>query len=146
MMKEKFYQTLYKTKILSGFRMANFVHKSNSSLSSQTFLWNIVKAEKFLWKPIISAPKDNGYGALRAKSFQELYDDIFKEIGEKMNLTPWTAPLYENDITDDSLKTAAEMFLYIMAPQQEYWVKWHKIFSGWMENSSLRRVLGLYFI
>ena len=127
-------------------RMANYLHKSNN-LTNKT-LWNYVKLQKAYWMAAISDPKSSGYGSnsYLSKTVEDMYDDIFKEIGPKINQTPWTTALYADDISDETLKTAAEMFLYIMAPQQEYWVKWHSKFSEWMEHSSLRRVLGLYFV
>ena len=44
-------------------------------------------------------------------------------------------------ITEEDLDTAAKMYIYIIAPQSSYWVKYYKNYKRWMENSSLRRLL-----
>ena len=131
-------QQSFQRKNKNYIRMANLIHQSNSA----EVLWNFVKQQKVDWMPTISQPDVYGYGPYETNTLEDMYDNFFKNIGQQLNLTPWTTPLYENDITDEVLKTAAEMFLYIMSPQQEYWVNWYNEYSEWLSKSSLRRILG----
>ena len=50
--------------------------------------------------------------------------------------------LIEEKVSDDTLETAAQMFIYMTAPQHKYWVKIFYQYSHWLENLSLRRTLG----
>ena len=47
------------------------------------------------------------------------------------------------DISDENLELAAKMFLYIIAPQDQYWIDWHKKYSDWMTRYSIRRLLSM---
>ena len=73
------------------------------------------------------------------------FGDIFDTIGNNFNKTLWriSKPLFEHDISDQSLETAAEIFIYIMAPPDQNWLNWYRVYEEWMIRiSSLRRLLG----
>ena len=96
---------------------------------------------KVEWLTTIKNPIIKGYGTYLVK-LEDMYDDIFKQIGEKLNGITLASPLYSDEITDETLKIAAEMYLYIMSPLGEYWQHWHTVYTNWLEISSLRRLLG----
>ena len=73
------------------------------------------------------------------------FGDIFDTIGNNFNKTLWriSKPLFEHDISDQSLETAAEILIYIMAPPDQNWLNWYRVYEEWMIRiSSLRRLLG----
>ena len=55
----------------------------------------------------------------------DMYDKIFIDIGKQINEAPIDTPIYKHN--DENLVTAAEMFLYIMTPHQEYWLHLYNI-------------------
>ena len=71
-----------------------------------------------------------------------MYDNIFIDIGKQINEAPLDTPIYQYNITDENLKTAAEMFLYIIIPHQEYWLNVHKDYNTMLAVCSLRRLIG----
>ena len=126
--------------------LANLVHSLDQSLYDE--LWRVVKQVKADWVDVITKPESNGYGGYWGNNGDpaEMFQDIFKEIKEKGNfnkkLIPRT-PIYEKEITDFTLETAAEMFLYIMTEQKDKdWVDWKDEYSEWLTTSSLRRLQG----
>ena len=126
--------------------LANLVHSLDQSLYDE--LWRVVKQVKADWVDVITKPESSGYGGYWGNNGDpaEMFQDIFKEIKEKGNfnkkLIPRT-PIYEKEITDFTLETAAEMFLYIMTEQKDKdWVDWKEEYSEWLTTSSLRRLQG----
>ena len=125
--------------------LANLVHSLEQS--SYEDLWRVVKQVKADWVDVIAKPDNNGYGGYwDGGDALEMFQDIFKEIKEKGNfkkkLIPRT-PMYEKEITNFTLETAAKMFLYIMTEQKDKdWLDWKEEYSEWLTTSSLRRLQG----
>ena len=112
-------------------KMANLVHTLKLS---EFELMNLVRAAKVEKKAVIDD----------LMSLNQL-EEIFKTVGDKLNESVYNAeePLYENKISDQSLEIAAKMFIYIMAPQGQYWKDWYNVYKYWLKNTSIRRLLGI---
>ena len=128
-------------------RMANYIHKSGISPKD---IWNVVRQQKADWMASIIDPATLSYGISKYSpdyrgTVADMYDLIFKDIGKKLNETAIDIPLYNTNITDENLMTAAEMFLYIMTPHQDYWSNFHRTYSTLLQQCSLRRLLGEIF-
>ena len=70
-------------------RMANFIHKT---IISERTLWKIVMQVKVEWLTTIKNPIIKGYGTYLVK-LEDMYDDIYKQIGEKLNGITLASPL-----------------------------------------------------
>ena len=74
---------------------------------------------------------------MRRKKFH----DLISEIGSKLNINS-SFPIQQK-IAEDELNIAAQIFIFIVTPQGEKWLKWYKKYSNILEiEGSLRRVLG----
>ena len=50
-------------------------------------------------------------------------------------------PMYENEISCETLEIAVEMFMYVGTPPDGFWVEWYHYFQYLLEGS-LRNSLG----
>ena len=80
-------------------------------------------------------------------------DGIFKgfvmDFGKKLNLIEFmdtSVPLFEQEITTETLKTATKLLIYVIAQQDDYWTKWYNYYWYWLQAKphSLRRLLSKY--
>ena len=78
---------------------------------------------------------------------------LFQSIGTELNESVYqiNEPLFENEISDETLKTAATMFTYIIATEihsknidKDYLKSWVIVYKEWMRTYSLRRLLGTF--
>ena len=85
-------------------------------------------------------------------NIQKLYNNIFDQLGSAFNGSVcdgfWKPD--KNEITDETLETAAQMLFYIMTPltNNHYWVKWYNKYHGWLcarPSLSIRRLLSKCF-
>ena len=72
-----------------------------------------------------------------------IYLDLSRELTYDLNRFNYEGHLQDN-ITDEALKTAAQMFMYITAPHQIYWKDIDKLYSNWIQYLPMRRVLGIF--
>ena len=74
--------------------------------------------------------------------------DIFKDIRTQINEHTDNLPVDSKYISDETLEVAAKMYLYIMAPAQDYWLNWYNKYSEWLDRCTLKRLLGkfLYYV
>ena len=112
--------------------------------------WAVVKQIKAEWMEKIKDPSSNYvvvYGktcknGLERKDCEELlFHDLVSELGSKLNINS-SVPIQQK-ITEDELNIATQLFIFIMTPQNENWIKWYKKYSYILEREvSVRRVLG----
>ena len=77
------------------------------------------------------------------QSFQSWKDNPIKTTIETRPISEVKFPKI-SVITDETLKTAAQMFMYITAPHQIYWKDMDKLYSDWIESpceKSFRNIL-----
>ena len=73
-----------------------------------------------------------------------MYEYFFGTLLLKLNISSaFDYDSNEEEISDDTLETAAKMFIYMTAPQQEYWTEIFSQYSNWLEHLSPRRILGM---
>ena len=76
---------------------------------------------------------------------REIFLDVVKSFDPSIkSLARADQNVYDNGVTDDTLKTAVEMFVYLIAPYEKdsYWIYWWSEYRTWLEDISLRRLIG----
>ena len=80
-------------------------------------------------------------------NYNTMYFTFFEAFVAKLNLslyfTTYTINEIHDDITDENLEEAANLFLYMTAPYQKYWILIWDLYSNWLEILSPRRIIGL---
>ena len=74
-----------------------------------------------------------------------MFDLFFEKMEAKLNISKeYEDSLYDIDdeVSDQSLAEAADMYIYMTASFQKYWLGPYKLFSAWLEKLSRRRILG----
>ena len=123
---------------LKFINLANLVH---STEYSKSYFFTYVRDYKKKRVNRFTAPFLSGYNHMG-----EVYDAFFKQIS-LLNETAFNIsdPLYANEISYESLVTAAKMLFYITTSQKgRYWFDWYTLYSTWINNSK-RRLLGKKF-
>ena len=119
-------------------QIANVIHASNSS---KTDIMQLVRSTKVKHKDKLHAFDDRTIA-------NDSFKNALNSIGHKMNMTQYmiSDPLYVDEISDQSLEIAAEILIYIMAPPDQNWLNWHRVYEEWMlqVQNSLRRLIGKY--
>ena len=118
--------------------LANMIHKSNYS---KAHLMNFVRKFKINNAKTIQNPPLYGF-----KTLDLMYVSFFNEIG-KLNKSAFdiSEPLYGHEITKETLETAAEIFLFVISPQDQRWVYWYEKYGNWLSHlPSFRRLLGKF--
>ena len=113
-------------------------------------VWTVVREIKAQWMETIKDPPSNYvvvYGrtckdGLERRDCEELmFHDLVSELGNKLNINS-SFPIQQK-ITEDELNIAAQIYIFIMTPQNENWLQWYKKYSYILERQgSVRRVLG----
>ena len=124
-------------------RLSNIVNEGNESKE----IWNALKSTKKELHARIQEIFLNGQNwkstSGRGENKKNMFDIFFETMEDKLSLSIKYKYLLHIDITDQTLEDAVDMFLYMTAPYQEYWIHSLNLYSNWLENLSLRRILGL---
>ena len=128
---------------------ANLVHYClNHNILIDT-IWKALRKAKFLQSDLISEnypkTKINVRNPLNLnKELHYIHEDIFKTI--QINSSPVDDIIdeYKYNVTDKSLDIAADLFIYLTAPPDYYWLKSLDIYYDWLYALSPRRILGKY--
>ena len=73
------------------------------------------------------------------------YESIWKMVSLKFNESAINvSELFNEDISDETLETAAEVFIYILAQSEDYLFRSYAQFKYWLLTNSLRRSLSTY--
>ena len=72
----------------------------------------------------------------------DLYNEILLSIASKFDVQH-ILNFPQDGISDETLKFAAKIFIYLKADQQDFWLQWHKVYGDLMDFYSLRRILGI---
>ena len=142
----KTFSNLYTVKKSKYFiAIANMVYEANISKHD---LMKIVKGAKVEYHYDLRYFRDTSDALEKTGKVLAL---IFKIVRKRLavtneSLSGSSKPLYENEISDETLTTAAEIFIYIVAQQQKYWLEWYDVYEKWLGDFSLRRLLSKYII
>ena len=124
--------------------MANMVFVTGNSMKD--LMWNMTKQVKAEWLERLVTRRTNvDVDDMYYKMLKDLVERLVEHLpaSDKVVMTEIVNDVEkEFAITEEDLDTAAKMYIYIIAPQSSYWVKYYKNYKRWMENSSLRRLLG----
>ena len=88
---------------------------------------------------------DTKYFDYDLKRRVSLYESFFVTFEKNLQALITDFTIYEN-ITDETLTSAANIFLYMTAPHQKYWIEAFGLYSHWLEYLSPRVILGRYII
>ena len=131
-------------------QIANLVHRLSSL--SKAELMNKVKKIKAKDSNVDSIIYPRFWGDTQ----EEVYDEIFYDIALDLGSMHYTVsskdhrlvfdtflPLYEKEISDETLETSAEIIFYIFVQQEKYWEEWYIKYRDWFIQTplSLRRML-----
>ena len=110
-------------------------------------VWKVLKRTKLEYQNVIIDNWDYatyGYiGSVYKK--MNMYEYFFGTMLYKLNISSTANyDMIEEEISDDTLETAAKMFIYMTAPQQKYWTEIFYQYTNWLEHLSPRRILGRY--
>ena len=73
------------------------------------------------------------------------YESIWKMVSLEFNESAINvSELFNEDISDETMETAAEVFIYILAQSEDYLFRSYGQFKYWLLTNSLRRSLGTY--
>ena len=123
--------------------MANMVFVTGDSMKD--LMWNMTKQVKAEWlERLVTRPTNVDVDDMYYKMLKDLGERLAEHLpaSDKVVMTEIVNDVEkEFAIAEEDLDTAAKMYIYIIAPQSSYWVKYYKNYKRWMENSSLRRLL-----
>ena len=73
------------------------------------------------------------------------HEKIFQYSLDDLHLDTFDVATYGDEITDETLSTAAKMFLYLTFPPQKFWTDiLHLYFSQWMNYKiAPRKIIGI---
>ena len=126
-------------------RLANIIYKDTESKE----IWKAIKSTKREHYLTIHYVYRNNWEKKQhfydyGKSKLNMYEIFFITMEGKLNFsTKYPDTLVHDDITDQALEDAVNMFYYITAPEQDYWIYSLKIYTSWLEKLSPKRLLGI---
>ena len=98
--------------------IANVIHENRNSVPK---IWNSLKHQKAIYWFDQTQKHE--------KIFQYLLDDL--------HLDTFDVATYGDEITDETLSTAAKIILYLTSPPQKFWKDiLHLYSSKWMDNKT----------
>ena len=114
--------------------------------------WAVVKQIKAEWMETIKDPYTYVINGIICESMdcdylvcdceELMFHDLVSELGNKLNINS-SFPIQQK-ITEDELNIAAQIYIFIMTPQNENWLQWYKKYNDILERQgSVRRVLGI---
>ena len=136
--------------------IANLVHKITKSSPSQNFA-NIVKKFKAEKDNVLLLMDPYSLSMGRGEANFHLLDGLVGMLfayatnnsmtgQNSTSVNDLAVPLYEDEISDPTLETAAKILLHMMTPQETYWVEWYSKYESFLgaKPHSLRRILSKY--
>lgn len=125
-------------------RLANFLYKGTHSKE----IWKAIKSTKSEHYLTIHDVYNNDWERKQYnnvyKSKVNMFKIFFKTLERKLNLsTKYPNTDIHDDITDQTLEDAVNMFFYITAPEQNYWIYSLNMYASWLKKLSPRRLLGI---
>ena len=103
--------------------------------------------EDFMYKNFRPEPESFGYCIKRwcQKLPEELHQDFIEEIEMKIDRQKDQNIMSTHiNISDNDLKTAASIYIYIMTEQEEYLTHGYQKYSEKLQQNSLQRIIGKY--
>lgn len=125
--------------------IANLIHFGQKHDIPTVSIWEKLRTAKLNWYEIIAEYYPNKMmthynGAYSEKRY--IYTEIFKDI--KLENIGEIIDTYTYNVTDETLETAAKMFIYLTAPPKQYWINALDIYKSWLEKLSPIRILGIF--
>ena len=123
--------------------VTNLIH----IIGNSSKVWDTVREVKFEWMDVLQHPEPYGYTSpytypFGTKTMNDLYNEILLSIASKFDVQH-ILNFPQDGISDETLKFAAKIFIYLKADQQDFWLQWHKVYGDLMDFYSLRRILGI---
>ena len=126
-------------------KIAKMIHLNAVNISKHD-LMNFVKGAKVEYQYDMRPSIITGNWDAAEKSL-EILKVVEKKIQDKLALNESISgssyPVYEHEISDETLATAAQILIYILAPQQKYWFEWYDAYEKWLGSLSLQRLLSI---
>ena len=119
----------------------------NQEIDKISRFWNTVKQTKVNWMDRFMEPESFGYCIKRwcQKLPEELHQDFIEEIEMKIDRQKDQNIMSTHiNISDNDLKTAASIYIYIMTEQEEYLTHGYQKYSEKLQQNSLQRIIGKY--
>ena len=128
-------------------KVTNMLMSMNQEIDKISRFWNTVKQTKVNWMDRFMEPESFGYCIKRwcQKLPEELHQDFIEEIEMKIDRQKDQNIMSTHiNISDNDLKTAASIYIYIMTEQEEYLTHGYQKYSEKLQQNSLQRIIGKY--
>ena len=126
-------------------KIANLVHEG----TTKTIIWEALRQSKLSWTLNMLEHLEQEHESSKSDSKERktyVYDELFRNVLENLNIhLKNESNSYTEVITDDDLASAAEMFIFLTAPTQEFWKKVFGLYSNhFLPFLSPKRIIGFF--